>query len=153
MNVRGQWNGDAAAAMYTGPLKQCLEQEYPKVKGAWRVMDDNDPAGYSSYKGWGAKAEAGIVSFKLPPRSPDLNPLDFSVWSEINRRTRKQESTWPAGKTETRREYLRRLKRTALVLPEDYIRKVVGDTRGRCRLIVKAKGGHIVEGGGSAASA
>lgn len=145
--VHGQWNGSEAAAMYAGALKKSLEDEYPEVRGTWRVMEDNDPSGYSCSKGRDAKKESGIAAFKLPPRSPDLNPLDFSVWSEINRRMRTQESKWPAGKTETRRQHLQRLKRTALALPEAFIRKVVANLEERCKRLVEAKGGHFAEGG------
>ena len=45
-----------------------------------------------------AKKEVGIKPFSLPPRSPDLNPLDYSIWAEINKRMRKQELAWPKAK-------------------------------------------------------
>ena len=45
-----------------------------------------------------AKKEVGIKPFSLPPTSPDLNPLDYSIWAEINKRMRKQELAWPKAK-------------------------------------------------------
>ena len=83
----------------------------------------------------------------MPPRSPDLNPLDFSVWAEINKRMRSQEAKWSARKKETRDQYLARLKRTALNLPELYINKVIANIDHRLKLLKDAKGGHFPEGG------
>ena len=40
----GPWNGEAAH-MYSNPLRRCLAKEYPDVRGPWRVLEDNDPAG------------------------------------------------------------------------------------------------------------
>ena len=78
-------------------------------------MEDNDPAGYKSRKAVRAKDDIGIAPLSLPPRSPDLNPLDYCVWAEINRRMRKQESSWSASKTESRAQYVCRLRRTATI--------------------------------------
>ncbi len=94
-----------------------------------------------------AKAESGIETLDLPMRSPDLSPLDYSVWAEINRKMRKQEKNWPKSKRETRAAYLARLRRTAMSLPSDYIEKVIGNLQKRCTKLVNAKGGHFIEGG------
>ena len=85
--IPGKWSGKAAAEMYAGPLRRALErEEYPHVRGCWRVLEDNDPAGYKSSKGMAAKAAAGIETLDLPKRSPDLNPLDFSFWAAANQK-------------------------------------------------------------------
>ena len=84
-------------------------------------MEDNDPAGYKSNRAIETKRAVGIEALSLPPRSPDLNPLDYSIWAEINRKMRQQEAAWPATKRETRPDYLRRLRRTAMSLPKAYI--------------------------------
>eukprot|EP00973_Karenia_brevis_P027118 3740784-Karenia_brevis.AAC.1 len=65
-------------------------------------MEDNDPSGYKSHSAEAKKASLHITPICLPPRSPDLNPLDFSVWAEINKRMRRQEKSWPPSKRETR---------------------------------------------------
>ena len=143
----GRWNGSAAARMYSGPLKKALQKAWPNVRGARRVLEDNDPTGYKSNLGLKAKANNGIQTMDLPKRSPDLSPLDYSVWAEISRRMRRQEKTWPASKTETRAAYLARLRRTAMSLPSTYIEKVIGDLHKRCAKLVAAKGGHFIEGG------
>lgn len=147
--VKGQWNGDAARSMYTGPLARALAKAYPAARGSWRIIEDNDPSGYKSRKGEAGKAEAGIVAVPLPPRSPDLNPLDYSVWAEINRRMRKQEAKWPARKRESRDAFLRRLRRTAMRLPAEYINKTMENLHQRVAQLKAAKGGHFSEGGRS----
>ena len=144
--VAGQWNGRAAASMYSGPLRKCLQREFPDRVGNWRVIEDNDPSGYKSRLGNAAKAASSITAMSLPPRSPDLNPLDFSFWSEVNRKMREQERDWPKCKRESRVAFLARLRKTAMTMPEDYIVKTIGSIAGRCKKIIAAKGGHIMEG-------
>ena len=143
--VKGAWNGDAAATMYGGPLRTNLQRAAPR-KRAWDVMEDNDPSGYKSRKAVAAKEVAGIRTISLPPRSPDLNPLDYSIWAEINKRMRLQEKKWPASKREDRQDYLDRLRRTARNLPATYIEKTVGALARRCEQVIKARGGHFPEG-------
>ena len=109
-------------------------------------MEDNDPSGYKSRKAVAAKETARIRTIPLPPRSPDLNPLDYSIWAEINKRMRLQEQMWPAAKTESRQAFLGRLRRTAKSLPPSYIDKTVGSMAKRCEQVLKARGGHFPEG-------
>ena len=94
-----------------------------------------------------AKRSAGVTVVSLLRRSPDLNPLDFSVWNEVNTRMRHQEAAWPSGRHETRAAYLQRLRRTAMNLPSGFIDKAIGALADSCKLLVKAKGGHLPEGG------
>eukprot|EP00439_Symbiodinium_sp_Y106_P061416 s2926_g9.t1 len=111
------------------------------------VLEDNDPTGFQSSKGKAAKTAVAITTLSIPKRSPpDLNPMDYSVWSEINRRLRKQERKFPCNKRETRAEYLSRLRRTARNLPSSFIKKAVGDMSRRCQLLLAAKGRYFQEG-------
>ncbi|CAE7268936.1 F52C9.6 [Symbiodinium sp. CCMP2456] len=121
--------GQAAADLYVGPLKA------------------NDPTGFQSNKGKMAKCESGISTFAIPTRSPDLNPMDFCTWSEINRRFRRQEAKWSAAKRETRPKYLARLRRTARKLPESLITSAIGDMEHRCQRLFEAKGHFFEESG------
>jgi transposase len=137
-----RWNGQAAANMYTGSLKTALEKAWPE-KRKWSVLEDNDPTGFKSNKGKSAKAGAGIVPFQIPKRSPDLSLCDYSLWTEVNKRMRRQERKWPKGKRESRDGYMARLKRTAFRLPKSFVEKSIGDMRRRCRLLLAAKGHHF----------
>ena len=62
---------------------------------------------------------------KLPPRSPDLNVLDYSLWHEIYKRLRRQEARFPKNKTESKAEFLKRLRRVAFSLPPRLVCRVV----------------------------
>ena len=142
--VDGAWNGQTAADMYRGPLVKAMRKAFPdhaKKPGAkWEVLEDNDPTGFKSSKARAAKKEVGIEEDELPRRSPDLNVLDYALWHEINVRMRKQESSWPSDKRESADEYKKRLRQTALGLPESFVSKCVGDMARRCNLLVKRRG-------------
>lgn len=138
------WCGAAAAKMYSGPLAKALKKAYPHAK-RWTIIEDGDPAGYKSTKGMDAKKATGIITDDLPPRSPDLNVLDYSLWHAINERMREQERSFDEKKKETREAYLARLRRTALGLPSPVVKKAVMDMHRRVRLAVAAKGGVFLE--------
>ena len=125
------WNGDVAADMYTGPIRTALAKACPR-KRKWRVLEDNDPAGFKCRKGIAAKSASGIESFNIPPRSPSLNVCDYALWSEVSRRLRATEATWPARKKESRKAYAARLRRTALRLPASFVNASISNMRSRC---------------------
>ena len=111
------------------------------------MLEDNDPSGFKSKRGEDAKAEANICSFDIPKRPSCLNMCDYFLWYSVNRRMRKQELAWPANRKETRHEYLKRLRRTALATPPAHVRAAIGDMHRRCKRLVAANGGNIEEGG------
>lgn len=147
--VDGTWSANKAAYMYKGPLLKTLRRAFPghaaRRNAKWTVLEDNDPAGYKSSGGKAAKKEANIVSMDLPPRSPDLNVLDYSLWSAIGSAMRKHERKFRKNKKESKVQYMTRLKKTALGLPTSVVSKAVMDIHRRIRLIEKAGGGLIVE--------
>ena len=132
--IRGPWNGAAAADMYKGPLRAALKRAYPTCR-THTVLEDNDPTGYKSSQGKAAKRESNIITDDLPKRSPDLNVLDYSLWHAINVRMRAQEASFPSGKRETQAEFLARLRKTALGLPQREVGKAVQDMRRRVALV------------------
>ena len=141
-----KWSGAVAAEVYKGAIATALRRAHPG-KRKWSILEDNDPSGFKSRRGQEAKQEVGIEPFAIPRRSPDLNMCDYSLWAEISRRMRKQEKSWPAGRKETRKQYLARLRRTAKRLPAAFLNKCVGDMKRRCEKLLAAKGGHFEEGG------
>lgn len=143
---KSKWNGKAAAHMYSSSLLRGLQATYPG-KRRFCVLEDNDPTGFKSARGLGAKTAANIDVLEIPRRSPDLNVMDYSIWSEVNRRMRRQEAKWPKAKRETRAEFAARLRRTATRLPTAFIKASMGDMRRRCKRVLAAKGGFIEEGG------
>ena len=86
-----------------------------------------------------AKRDARIHVLKLPPYSPDLNPLDYSSWNEIETRMLRNS---PKGK-ETIEAYKRSLCRTALRLPKSVVRKAVAEMPSRVQEIYDTRGGGV----------
>ena len=140
-----RWNGKAAAAMYS-KLLAALQKNVP-AKRHYQLLEDNDPSGFKSKKGIAAKEEAKLNVLEIPRRSPDLSVMDYAVWSEINRRMRRQERKWPKSKRETRAQFAARLRRTANNLPPTFLENSLGDMQRRCKRVLEAKGGLIEEGG------
>lgn len=144
--IQGRWNGQAAADLYTGPMKKILSKTYP-TKRRFTVLEDNDPSGFKSSKGIAAKADAKIDVFAIPPHSPDLNVCDYALWKEITNRMRAEEEGWPTSKRESRDQYLARLKKTAKGLPKKLIEDSMGDMARRCARLYDKKGNYFEEGG------
>ena len=89
-----------------------------------------------------------LVQFiSVPKRSPQLNVCDYALWIRINKRVRRQERRWPAGKKETRAAYRKRLRLTAFRLPMAFINKSISNMRVRCKRLLAAHGRHLNEGG------
>ena len=96
------------------------------------------------------RTHAAPSPLSLPRRSPDLKPLHYTVWAQINRRMRKLESTWAASKKEIRAQHLRRLCRTVMNLSSSFIDKALGNLQHRCKKVVEAHGGQFLQGGSQA---
>jgi transposase len=71
-----------------------------------------------------------------PPNSPDLNPLDFSVWAEVARTACRK----PHSSIDTLKVSIRTAWRN---LTADYIRLTCSRFRPRLEAVVAADGGHI----------
>ncbi|CAE8648788.1 unnamed protein product [Polarella glacialis] len=78
---KGRWNGEVGAATYRGPIYRALKH-YRGEKAEYKVIEDNDPSGYKCKVAVAAKKELGIKAVQFPRYSPDLNPLDYSLWDE-----------------------------------------------------------------------
>ena len=133
--------------METATEKTALRRHYPR-KRTHKVLEDNDPTGYKSGAGVAAKRASKIDVFEIPCRSPDLNPLDYSIWAEVNKRMREQERNWKKKK-ETRDQYVARLKTTAQGLDRAFVDDAIGNLAVRCERLYKAQGGYFLEGGSS----
>ena len=94
------------------------------------------------------KRACNIEVFNIPCRSPDLNPLDYSIWAEVNKRMREQERNW-TSKKETRDQYVARLKKTAQDLDQEFVNDAIGNLVVRCERLYQAQGGYFLEGGPS----
>ena len=133
-----RWCGEAAAGLYRHSIQQALVRNRG-AKKEYLVLEDNDPTGYKSKKACEAKSEIGIKTISLPRYSPDLNPLDFWLWSEVQRRMMKHN----VKGRETAQAYKTRLRRTAMNLPEAAVRKAVASMKPRIQAVFDAQGGNI----------
>ena len=71
-----------------------------------------------------------------PPVSPDLNPLNFNIWSILEAKS--------CAKIHDTVEGLKvSLKRARAKIPQKKLLVSVESFRGRLERVVKAKGGHI----------
>ena len=100
-------------------------------------------------QGLNAKREAKITTFDIPKRSPCLNVCDYLLWSNVNRRMREQERSWPSSRKETRNEFLKRLRKIAMATSPAMVRAALGDMKRRCARLLAADGGNFEEVGSS----
>ena len=82
--------GEWAKAVRAGKLQRACKQLHKKRKnGPWHVLCDNESF-LRSRVAQAAYAAQKIVLWKLPPRSPDLNPVD-RFWGWLRRRMRQRD--------------------------------------------------------------
>ena len=74
-----------------------------------------------------------------PKYSPDLNPLDYSLWSAIDDKALKQSKSG-----ETADAYKKRLRRIALRMPKKVVRVAVEQIKKRAEAIFAADGDNIL---------
>lgn len=132
------WTAEVAANMYRGPVKRALVRNFGK-KRRYRIVEDNDPTGYKSQAALDAKTDMGIEAEAFPRYSPDLNPLDYFLWEEVQNRMDAKE---PA-KIESVGDFKRRLRKTAMSIPKAVIRKGILDLNRRVKACAANKGCHI----------
>ncbi len=102
----------------------------------FRIVEDGDRKGFKSGKGNAAKEEMKIDALTLPPRSPSLMPLDYSLWTQIDAKMAECE---PTGR-ETKLAFLARLKRCARSLPKATVRKTVRRMKANLSALIDARG-------------
>ena len=76
-------------------------------------------------------------SGQRPPSSPDLNPLDFSVWSVL-------EAAASAKPAKSRQNLIQKIKEAwDKVITEEYVVKTCASVPRRLHAMIDASGGHI----------
>ena len=133
--VPTRWNGAAAATMYEDHLKPALVRSWGE-RARYTIIEDGDRKGNMSHKGKAAKVRAKIDSTMLPPRTPSLMPLDYSIWQTI---VNKMMAGAPKN-VETKAHFLKRLENLAKKLPKGYVKTVIGRMRGNVQALIDARG-------------
>lgn len=104
----------------------------------WIFQQDSAPAHKArEVQGWCQAHLPGFISAQeWPPYSPDLNPMDYSVWAILEARA--------CAKSHKNLESLRQsLLREWAKIPVQELRRICENFSKRLRLCIKAKGGHF----------
>ena len=133
-----RWCGDEAANVYKTVIAPALRRWIGNKK-KFISLEDNDPTGYRSNLAIAEKAKQGIQPIQFPTYSPDINPCDYALWDEVQRRMDGPK----APKNETADAFKRRLRRTALSIPEKVVRKMLSGMVPRMEAVYQNDGGHI----------
>ena len=140
----GKWCSQEAKIMYEKLDDFCWKM-YPDRKGVWKIVEDGDPAGFRSALGRKTKESLGFSQIPLPPNSPDLQLLDYSVWSAANRVLRKQEREMKKGAIESKKSHKARIRKALVGLKKDFLKKSQRPMARRLKQCKKAKGGLFKE--------
>ena len=136
--IDGPWGESAADSLYRHDINRVLTRYAGSASGA-TIVEDNDPSGYKSGKAIQAKKDLGIRVMALPRYSPDLNPLDYFLWADIDRR---MNLSAPRGR-ESKEAFKRRLRTTAFATPRALVRRAVLQMKQRVAAVYAAEGGDI----------
>lgn len=129
-------NTDRYLEILESEVKPWVQANYPE--GNYVFQQDGAPAHTSKRtQDWlGVNMEAFWSKVMWPPQSPDLNPLDYSIWATVEEGAcKKPHPSVPALKKSIVRSWTK--------MTEDYIKKTCQAFRGRLEAVVAAKGGHI----------
>lgn len=110
--------------------------DHPGELPRYTVVEDGDRKGNQSGKGIAAKKNAKIFSMLLPPRTPSLMPLDYSIWSAIAKKL----LDGAPETTETKENFLKRLRKVAKSLPKGYVQSVILRMKANLMALVDARG-------------
>ena len=131
------WCAEQAKYMYEHPLSAALKRTYGELS-SYRIVEDGDPSGYQTQKGREGKKTAKIQSWRLPPRTPEWMPLDYSIWKAIEQKAMKSVKA-----RQTKDTWATALRKAAAGLAPAYITKTCGAMKKRIDATHKAKGSHI----------
>ena len=104
----------------------------------WTFMQDGAPSHTAKVtQEWLKNSFPGFLTKEeWPPASPDLNPMDFSVWNYLQTKVgRVEHQNIEALKSSLIKEWDK--------MPLSYVRASARAFTGRLRLVVKADGGHF----------
>ena len=124
-----KWNSKAAMGFYRG-LRAFRKRHFPQQRKS-NLVEDNDPS-QKTQEAEKLKGQLGFTPIGLPPRSPDLSPLDFSVWGEVLRRMRLQEEGMKVKK-ESKKQFAARLRKTISGLGKDFLQRTMRSMKTRLK--------------------
>ena len=131
----GSINGEKFSEFVTAHFPEMFN-EGNNVKGSL-FLQDGDPS-QNSKLAMNAMDAIPCRLFKIPARSPDLNPIEnffHSVGKELRKNTRENNIT-----KETYAQFCWRVKKTLMDYPVEGINKTIGSMNRRIDAVIKAKG-------------
>ena len=140
--IEGRWDSSEAVRLYKGAILTALQQEYPHRR-RFTILEDIDPICFKSKAAVQANEDSSRDVFEIPERSPQLNMLDYYLWSAVNKRMRATERNGLVDKKEKRPAFLHRLRRTAKSIPREDVLEAQRSMQVRCERLVDAEGGQI----------
>ena len=105
-----------------------------------RYLQDGCPV-FNSRKAKRAVRRIGASIFRIPPRSPDCNPIE-NLFHCVSRKLREQARTQQIT-SESMQEFRRRVKRTLRTYPVELIDRIIDSMDKRMGLIISSKGQRI----------
>ena len=103
-------------------------------------LQDGDPS-QNSKKAKVALDAVGARLFSIPPRSPDMNPIE-NIFN-IAKQNLRADALSKNIVRETFDEFSKRIKETLIAIPLQTINKTIESMAGRMTMVVKAKGKRI----------
>ena len=140
--IGGTWAAAEAVKMYHA-LAAFLKESYPSRR-KWVLIEDNDPGGLATRAANQAKKQLGMQPIGLPKRPPDLSPMDYAIWSQVESQMRSHEKRL-GNRKEGKAQYIGRLKRTIKNLDKKFLANTQGSMRRRLRQVYARKGNLIEE--------
>ena len=134
-----QYFGQITGAKYAKITEQCLAPALEKSiqPRARRILQDGCPR-QNSKEALAAMANNAIKIFKIPPRSPDLNPIE-NFFNTMKKRLR-QQALDEKIERETFEEFSERVKRMLLDFPAEDIDKIIDSMGKRVDDIIRSGG-------------
>lgn len=130
--------GESFAQFIRTYFPQCF-QESTNPKGKL-FLQDGDPR-QNSCMAMNALAEIGGHKFAIPPRSPDLNPIENLF--HITKRTLTKEALEKRITYETYEEFVGRVEQTLKATPVSIIDNIIGSMNKRIDMVIQRKGQRI----------
>ena len=134
----GNINGEMFAQFISDHFNEAFEKSAnPRGK---LFLQDGDPS-QNSKKAKVALDAVGARLFSIPPRSPDMNPIE-NIFN-IAKQNLRADALSKNIVRETFDEFSKRIKETLIAIPLQTINKTIESMAGRMTMVVKAKGKRI----------
>lgn len=135
--IKGKVTGEYFAELIKTEIKEALANS---AKSCKRILQDGDPS-QNSKKARDELDRQNIRLFKIPPRSPDLNPIE-NLFNQV-RRTIKDDSLKKQLLRESKEDFTARVRDLLLSYSVERINNLISSMPKRVDMVIAAKGQRI----------